>query len=78
MLFIDASPNEIDDRDVVPQLAARAEAVTKHETQRGLEHCFVRLLQRGFLIKNKNLAGRNEFSLGALQEAFNLRPVYSL
>ena len=78
MLFVDASPNEIDDRDVMARLASSSKAVAKHETQRGLEHCFVRLLQRGFLIKNKNLAGGNEFSLGALQEAFNLRPVYSL
>lgn len=78
MSLVDPRLDELDDRDVMPWLAPRTKTMTKHKSKRGLQHRFVRLLKGGFFVKSQNLASGDELLLSALQETFNLCPVYLL
>ena len=75
MSFVDASSDKLDNRDVMPRLAPSAEPVAEHEAQRYLQHRFVGLLKASFLVKSENLMGGGQRLFGALQKAFNLRPI---
>lgn len=52
MLLVDPRSHEINDGDMVPRLAPRAKSVAEHESERSLQHGFVRLLQAGLFIKS--------------------------
>jgi hypothetical protein len=72
MFLIEPRPHEIDDRDVMPRLTARTEAVAEHEAERGFEHRFIGLLQTRLFIERENLVGGREFLVGAGREAVDL------
>jgi hypothetical protein len=72
VLLINARPHEINNRDVMAWLTARTKTMAKHESERGFQHRFIRLLKGSLLVKSQNFVSRGEFLLGALQEAFDL------
>jgi hypothetical protein len=61
VLLADAGPHEIDDCDVVAGLTPSSEAVAEHETQRGFEHRFVRLLKASLFVKGEDLMAEVSF-----------------
>jgi hypothetical protein len=71
----DARPYKLDDRDMVPRLASRAESMAEHKSEGSLQHCFISLLKACFLIKDEYLLGRGELLIGAGEKSFNLGPI---
>lgn len=72
MFLVHVGPDKINDRDVMAGLTPRTKAVAEHETERGLQHRFIRLLQGSLFVKSQNFVSGGEFPLGTLQETFNL------
>ena len=66
MFFVDACPDEFDNRDVMPRLAPGAESVAEHESQGSLQHRFVGLLEASLFVESENFVRGGELLLGAL------------
>lgn len=75
MLLVDARPNKVNDRNVVPWLAFSPKAMAEHETERCLQHGLVGLLQACFVVKSQDLTGRGGLLIGAGEKTIDLRPI---